>query len=69
MRTLRQIKAVYEKVLHAEMNERVKGIKLASLMKEIERDYNMPIRRDEDWEKQNHEVMALYRKISISKGS
>jgi hypothetical protein len=68
MRTLRQINAVYEKILHSEMNERVKVKKLASLMKGIERDYKMPKRRNEDWEKQHEAVMALYQKIRLSRG-
>jgi membrane protein insertase Oxa1/YidC/SpoIIIJ len=59
---------VYEKILHSEMNERVKGMKLASLMKEIERDYKIPIRKSEDWEKANQEIMAIYRRIEISRG-
>ena len=41
MRTLKQINAVYEKIFHSDdLSERVKGMKLDSLMKML-KDYNI----------------------------
>ncbi|TCN20454.1 hypothetical protein EV146_11473 [Mesobacillus foraminis] len=69
MRTLRQINAVYEKILCSDMNERVKKKKFASLIREIKKDYHIPLIINKDWEQDHLEVMALYRKIEISRDS
>ena len=58
MRTLKQINAVYEKIiLSDDLSERVRGIKLASLMSEMIKDYNISEQSKVEW-------VALYRKIS-----
>ncbi|PLT29897.1 hypothetical protein [Peribacillus deserti] len=68
MRTLRQINAVYEHIIQSNLNERIKEMKLASLMREMERDYHIPLVIYEDWKKENEQVMALYRKIAKRRG-
>jgi len=57
MRTLKQINAVYEKVIHSDLSERIQGIKLASLMSEMEKDSKLSEQRTEEW-------VALYSKLS-----
>lgn len=44
-----------------------KDRQLARLMSELERQYKIPIVRDPDWEEQNKPVVALYRKVSMSR--
>ncbi|MEY8191102.1 hypothetical protein AB4X15_15785 [Peribacillus simplex] len=68
MRTLKQINAVYERIIHCdELNERVKGMKLASLMSEMEKDFKIPAQRNEAWELENKAVLELYSKILMSR--
>ena len=57
MRTLKQINAVYEKIIHSDISERVQAIKLASLMSEMEKDSKLSEQRTVEW-------VALYRKLS-----
>lgn len=67
MRTLRQINAVYEYIIHSDLSDRIKALKLSKLMMEMERGYGIPMIRDRDWEKENKAVVAMYRKISRSR--
>lgn len=60
MRTLKQINAVYEKIIHSDIIERVQAIKLASLMSEMEKNYKLSEQRTVEW-------VALYRKLSNSR--
>jgi len=63
MRTLKQINAVYEKIIHCDdLNERVKCLKLTSLISELEKDYKLLEQRTVEW-------VALHRKISNSRTS
>lgn len=64
-RTLAQIQADYETVLHSDAHD--KDIRFAQLMSELEKAYNIPMMRSEAWEKENRSVIALYRKISLSR--
>lgn len=40
---------------------------LSGLMTEMEREYRIPPLQAPEWEKQNRKVIALYRKISMSR--
>ena len=40
---------------------------LMELMTEMEREYHIPMIRTENWEIKNKPVIALYRKINLSK--
>lgn len=55
------------KIIHGQVNEPFRSRRLASLMEEMERDYKIPSLRNEAWESQNQAVIALYRKISMSR--
>lgn len=44
-----------------------KDIRLSKLMTEMEREFGIPILKNEEWEKNNKSVVALYRKISMSR--
>lgn len=67
MRTLKEINADYEKVLHSNLSSREKTKKYVELMNELEQTYNIPALKDETYERENKKVVALYRKISMSR--
>ncbi len=67
MRTLSQIHQAYEKIIHALEREPFRSRSLARLMEEMEKDYKVPALRNTAWESQNRQVIALYRKISMSR--
>lgn len=67
MRTLKELNKEYEDIIHSELSDQKKGIQLAELMTEMERDYKVPALRNIDWENKNRSVIALYRKISMSR--
>ena len=67
MRTLKEINADYEKVLQSDLSIREKTKKYVELMNELERAYKIPVLKDEAYERENKKVIALYRKISMSR--
>lgn len=66
-RTLTEINAEYEDILHSSISDYSKSVKFARLMTEMEHDYHVPLLRNEAWEQENKKVIALYRKISMSR--
>lgn len=67
MRSLKEINADYEKVLHSNLSSREKTKKYVELMDELERTYKIPVLKDQAYERENKKVVALYRKISMSR--
>jgi len=67
MRTLKEINADYENVLHGNLSSQEKTTKYVELMNELERTYKVPAIKDEAYERENKKVIALYRKISMSR--
>lgn len=67
MRTLKEINADYEKVLHSNLSSREKTTKYVELMNELEQTYKIPALKDETYERENKKIVALYRKISMSR--
>lgn len=57
----------YEKILHGAGSDEYKGALYANLMTDMESEFKIPMIRDEAWEKENRAVIALYRKISLSR--
>ena len=65
---LRQLNERYEAIMRLnDVNTRDR--QLAELMTEMEKQFNIPMLRNETWEKENRTVIALYRKISLSRGT
>ncbi|WP_156183146.1 hypothetical protein [Mesobacillus campisalis] len=64
MRTLKQINAVYEKIMDSDLSDRVKSLKLQKLLNEMIRTYNIPANMSD--QNATDDVTALYRKISES---
>ncbi|WP_053363585.1 hypothetical protein [Bacillus sp. FJAT-27251] len=62
MRTLKQINAVYEKIMDSDLSDRVKSLKLQKLLNEMVRTYSIPANPSD--QNTSDEVIALYRKIS-----
>lgn len=67
MRTLRQINQSYEEIIRGVTKEPFRSRNLADLMDEMEREYKVPAARNEAWESRNKAIIALYRKISLSR--
>jgi hypothetical protein len=67
MRTLKEINADYEKVLQSDLSSEEKTKKYVELMNELEQTYKIPALKDETYERENKKVVALYRKISMSR--
>ena len=55
----------YEKIIHADQPR--KDILLAGLMTEMEKQFKIPMLRNEVWERENIKVIATYRKLSITR--
>lgn len=67
MSLLSEINKEYESIMHSDMNQELKDKKLSSLMDILEKKFNIPMIRDEEYEKRNRAVIALYRKIARSR--
>lgn len=57
----------YEKILHSGWSEEKKSQEYGNLMKEMESEFKIPMVKNEEWEKENRAIIALYRKISMSR--
>lgn len=65
--SLNEINTMYEEILHSDIDEEQKSKKFAELMTMMEKQFKIPFLRDPEWEKKNRPVIALYRKISLSR--
>ncbi|MBT2637019.1 MULTISPECIES: hypothetical protein [unclassified Bacillus (in: firmicutes)] len=66
MRSIKQIAAVYEKIINSNLPSRVKTIKLKALSAEIRRTYKIPNKDYSSIERVNPEIISLYRTILLS---
>lgn len=64
---LKEINERYEKIILSNTPQDEKDKQLAGLMSEIETDFNIPMLRRPEWERENRSVIALYRKIANSR--
>lgn len=65
--TLCTINQLYDEIIHSNRTNNQKSIKLARLMSEMEKKFNIPMIRNDEWEKNNKAVISVYRKISLSR--
>src|SRR5690606_19058499 len=56
----------YEQIMKMKPS-RKRDLLLTKLMTKMEREYQIPLRRDPEWERKNPEVISLYRQISRSR--
>jgi len=66
-KTLRWYHHKYERILQSNLTDNQKSREYANLMTEMEHEFEIPILKNEEWEKKNKAVIALYRKISMSR--
>lgn len=57
----------YEEIIHSNFSQVEKNEQLRTLMSMMERTYKIPTQRNLEWEQENKAVIALYRKISMSR--
>lgn len=67
MKSLAYYNKEYETILHSSDSEHYKTLQMSALMSDMEKQYQIPMLRKEEWEKDNRTVIALYRKISMSR--
>jgi hypothetical protein len=65
MTTLNEYNRRYEEIMSQPSLSRDK--QLSRLMTEMERKYKIPLLQTPEWESNNRKVIALYRKISMSR--
>ncbi|KAB7704246.1 hypothetical protein F9802_18335 [Bacillus aerolatus] len=65
--TLAEYNQRYETILHGNFSNGDKAKMLASLMTELEQEFEIPTLRNEAWEAENKAVIALYKKVSMSR--
>ncbi|WP_338782458.1 hypothetical protein [Metabacillus sp. FJAT-52054] len=57
----------YEQVMHSGGPKDKVNRELADLMSQMEKAFKIPMMASPKWEKENRAVIALYRKISMSR--
>ena len=55
----------YERIIYADQPR--KGILLTGLMTEMEKQFKIPTMWNEEWERENRKVRAMYRMLSITR--
>jgi len=65
--TLAEYNQRYETLLHSTLSSQEKDMKLSALMTELESAFHIPMQRTPEWEEKNRKVIALYRKVSLSR--
>ncbi|MFL0365620.1 hypothetical protein ACH0BF_21660 [Pseudobacillus sp. 179-B 2D1 NHS] len=65
--TLAEYNQRYETIIQGSFSDEQKDEMLASLMTEMEQEFHIPMLRNETWEAENADVIALYRKVSMSR--
>jgi hypothetical protein len=65
--SIAQIGQKYEKIMQSKLSDRQRNMKLAELMTQMESEFSIPRLSNPEWEKNNKKVIALYRKISMSR--
>ncbi len=65
--TLADVNREYESIMRADISPYDRSYRLAKLMTLMEREFRIPALQDAAWEAQNRAVIAMYRKISMSR--
>lgn len=64
---LKEINQEYEEIMHSQKSNSDKDRLLGVLMTKMEKEYKIPLMQNQEWENKNKKVIALYRKISMSR--
>ena len=65
--TLVEYNKRYETLMHSNLPNHEKDLMLSALMTELESAFNIPMQKTPEWEERNRKVIALYRKVSLSR--
>ncbi|WP_079524965.1 MULTISPECIES: hypothetical protein [Halobacillus] len=57
----------YEETITCGLSTGEKDRRFATLMTEMEQAFNIPMLKNQEWERENRAVIALYRKVSRSR--
>lgn len=55
----------YEEIIHSDQPKR--DMLLVALMTEMEKQFKIPVPRNKEWERDNPEIAAMYRKLTITR--
>ncbi|KRE31625.1 hypothetical protein [Paenibacillus sp. Soil522] len=64
---LSDINKQYEEILHSDLPDEEKDLAYSKLMTKMEEVYKIPYMRNEAFESKNPAVIAMYRKLSMSR--
>lgn len=64
---LQKINEKFERIVFSDLADDEKSREYAKLMTEMENKFKIPILKNDEWEKENKAVVALYRIISASR--
>lgn len=68
MKALKHFEQDFQDILERDdLEQERKDIQLSGLMTEMEREFKIPLIRDAEYERENKDVIVLYRKISKSR--
>lgn len=63
---LADINEQYEQIMRSPASK-ARDLALSRLMDRMKEEYRIPLLQDEEWEARNHAVIAMYRKIAMSR--
>ena len=66
MSSLAEIEELYEQIMRSPAGD-ARDRALASLMTNMESEYQIPALHNPEWESRNKAVIAMYRKLSMSR--
>ena len=64
---LKELNQRYEEIIHSNRPDNIKTNQLSMLMNYIEGEFQIPMRKNHEWEGNTRKGIALYRKISMSR--
>jgi len=57
----------YEDIIHSDLIDRQKDLKLIQLMMDIESAFSIPMIKNEAWNERNKDVIQLFQQVSNSR--
>ncbi|MFC5602104.1 hypothetical protein [Sporosarcina koreensis] len=64
-KSLEDYQREYEEIIHADQPK--KDMLLVGLMTELEKQFKIPSPRNKEWERENPQIAAMYRKLIITR--
>ncbi|MGE6896675.1 hypothetical protein [Priestia flexa] len=57
----------YEDIIHSDLTDRQKDLKLIQLMMDMESAFSIPMIKNEAWNERNKDVIQLFQQVSNSR--